>query len=238
MPKAKSKTPQHVAIICDGNRRWARAHALEVFKGHEYAVDKVIEPLVDQAIEHGVKYLTFWVFSTENWTRAEKEVQGLMNLFRDFFDDQIERLGEKGARIKMIGDPSRLPEDIQQRIKDGEAKTKDNSTITVTMAMNYGGRDELLRAVKDLASQVKTGQLDPNSITRETISEHLDTKDIPDPDFIIRTSGEQRLSGFMLWQAEYAEYYFPEFHFPEFTPERFDEAMEEYASRQRRFGGK
>jgi undecaprenyl diphosphate synthase len=233
---SQQPVPQHLAIICDGNRRWARQHKFEVFKGHEHAVNKVFEPLIDHSIIRGIKYLTFWIFSTENWQRDRVEVEGLMNLFRGFFTRQIDELHAKGVRVNMIGNLDDFAPDIQQKIKEGMAKTKENQAITVTLAMSYGGRDELCRAVVKIAEQVKAGQIDPTDITEQMISQHLDTVDLPDPDFMVRTSGEQRLSGFMLWQMEYAEMYFPEFHFPEFTPAKLDEVITEFGHRQRRFG--
>lgn len=233
---AKLTIPTHIAIVCDGNRRWARSKNLPPFMGHKQAVDSIMEPLIDHAAERGVSYLTFWIFSTENWDRDKEEVEGLMNLFRMFFDKKIKLLNKKGVRFKMIGDITRFAPDIQERIKRGIADTKDNTRITVTLAMNYGGRDELTRAVKQIATQVKTGTLEPEKITQETIATNLDTAGIPDPDFMIRTSGEQRLSGYLPWQLEYAELYFPKFAFPEFTPEKLDEALAEFEKRQRRFG--
>lgn len=233
---SKNKIPQHIAIICDGNRRWARSHKLEVFKGHQQAVNKVFEPLIDRAAERGVKFITFWIFSTDNWDRDKKEVEGLMNLFRGFFDRQVEELHKKGVRVNMIGNIDHFAPDIQERIKDGMKKTKDNDRITVTLAMSYGGRDEITRAVKKIAAEVKDGDVNPEEINQDLISANLDTADMPDPELIIRTSGEQRLSGFMIWQCQYAEFWFPEFHFPEFTPERLDEAIEVLNQRQRRFG--
>lgn len=248
--------PQHIAIICDGNRRWARAHALQAFQGHEKAVQQVIEPLIDHAIVRGVKYLTFWIFSTENWDREKKEVQGLMDLFRSFFTRQIEDLHKKGVCMKMIGDITGFDTDIQEKIAWGVEKTKGNATITVSMAMNYGGRDEILRAMNRLFADILSGKIslddgrnvDPSEreahfhttisrpIREKLFASYLDTAGIPDPDLIVRTSGEQRLSGYLMWEAEYAEFLFPAFHFPEFTPDRLDEAIAEYQKRQRRFG--
>lgn len=228
--------PKHLAIICDGNRRWAKEHAFEAFKGHEYAVNKIFEPLIDHAIKRGIENLTFWIFSTENWQRDRLEVEGLMNLFRGFFTRQIEDLHAKGVRVNMIGNLDDFAQDIQDKIRDGMQKTKHNSAITVTLAMSYGGRDELRRAVVKMAKQVKAGELEPDQITEDFIGQQLDTYDLPDPDFMVRTSGELRLSGFMLWQMEYAEMYFPQWHFPEFTPEKLDDVIEEFAKRQRRFG--
>jgi undecaprenyl diphosphate synthase len=232
----KNNIPQHVAIVCDGNRRWARSKGLPVFAGHKKAVDETFEVLIDQAIKRGVKYLTFWIFSTENWDRDKKEIEFLMNAFRRFFDEQIDKLNEKQVRFKMIGRREDFAEDIQERIEKGEEKTKDNQVITVTLAMSYGGRDELLRGIKKMAQEVRDDELAVDDIDRYIIAAHLDTAGMPDPDFIIRTSGEQRLSGFLLWQMEYAEFYFPEFSFPDFTAEKFDEALEEFSSRKRRFG--
>jgi undecaprenyl diphosphate synthase len=230
--------PNHLAVICDGNRRWARNNKVEVLKGHEHAVNKVFEPLIDHATQRGIKYLTFWIFSTENWQRDKHEVEGLMNLFRGFFTRQIDELHAKGVRVNMIGNLGDFPKDIQQKISEGMKKTRNNKAVTVTLAMSYGGRDELTRAVKEIASEVAAGKLSADDVTQEIIGQHLDTAktDIPDPDFIVRTSGEQRMSGFMLWQIEYAEFYFPDFHFPEFTPQKLDEVIEEFSKRKRRFG--
>lgn len=228
--------PQHLAIICDGNRRWAREHKLTVLKGHDYAVNAIFEPLIDHAIARGIKYLTFWIFSTENWQRDRLEVEGLMNLFRGFFTRQINELHAKGIRVNMIGNLGDFAQDIQEKITEGMEKTKNNTAITVTLAMSYGGRDELRRAIVEIAEEVAAGKLEPQAITQDLIGQHLDTADMPDPDFMVRTSGEQRLSGFMLWQMEYTEMYFADFHFPEFTPAKLDEVIEEFAQRQRRFG--
>jgi undecaprenyl diphosphate synthase len=238
MSSSTPTVPTHIAIVCDGNRRWARAHGMEVFKGHEAAVNKVFEPLIDHAQERGIKYLTFWIFSTENWQRAPQEVDFLMNLFRSFYDRQVDELNKKNVRVQMIGDITGFAPDIQERIKNGTEKTKNNTGITVTMAMNYGGRDELRRAVTRIVADAQRAEepLSPQDISEELISSYLDTANMPDPDFVVRTSGEQRLSGYLLWQLEYAELWFPEFSFPEFTPEKLDEAIEEFERRQRRFG--
>lgn len=228
--------PQHIAIICDGNRRWAKKQGLPGFEGHRQAVQKVLEPLVDRAIERGVKYLTFWVFSTENWQRDKKEVEGLMMLFRSFFDRQISELNKKGVRVNMIGNLTDFAPDIQAKIKEGMAKTKNNQKITVTLAMSYGGRDEILRSVKKLVTQIQSSQFKIKDLNQESFKQFLDTSDLPDPELIVRTSGEQRLSGFMPWQSVYSEFWFPQFDFPEFSPAKLDEAIEEFNRRQRRFG--
>lgn len=223
-------TPKHVAIICDGNRRWAREHKLEAVLGHRKAVDDIFEPLIDHAIEKGIEYLTFWVFSTENWKRDQVEVTGLLTLFRELLGRQIKLLHEKGIRLKFIGDLTKFDQDIQENVQKGIELTRNNKKITVVFALNYGGRDELLRAVN---SAIKAGK---TKLTAADFSEFLDTGGMPDPDYIIRTGGEQRLSGFLLWQSEYAELAFPEFYFPEFTPKKFDELLEKYQHRKRRFG--
>lgn len=233
---SEPKSLKHIAIICDGNRRWARAHKMEAFKGHEKAVNDVFEPLIDRAIEREMTHLTFWVFSTENWDRDKKEVEGLMNLFRGFFDRQVQELHKKGVRVNMIGNISHFAQDIQDRIIKGMEETKDNKEITVTLAMSYGGRDEITRAVKKIAQKVKDGEMSVEAIDQDVITASLDTADMPDPDLVVRTSGELRLSGYLPWQSVYAEFWFPEFPFPEFTPARLDEAIEIFQKRQRRFG--
>lgn len=235
---------EHVAIICDGNRRWARSQGWEVFKGHEQAVKHVFEPLIEHAQKVGIKFLTFWIFSTENWQRDAKEVGFLMNLFRDFFDTQIKKLDKNNVRFNMIGNITRFDADIQKRILQAVEKTKDNTAVTVTLAMNYGGRDELVRGVQRLAEQVTQGKLKPEAITADTLGQALDTAGVhlphaaqlPDPDIIIRTSGEQRLSGFMSWQQAYSEFFFVDFHFPDFSPEKMDQVLAEFYQRSRRFG--
>jgi undecaprenyl diphosphate synthase len=216
--------PNHIAIIMDGNRRWARAHGLPALSGHQKVADEVLEPLVEHAAKRGVKYITFWAFSTENWQRDKKEVEGIMRIFRHVIHKRWKRLHEKGVRIRVIGDISRFAPDIRRSLEKVVEQTKDNKKITAIFALNYGGRDEIRRAVE----KARKNHVD--------FTTHLDTVGIPDPDLIIRTGGEQRLSGFLLWQSEYSELYFPRFYMPEFTPERLDEAIEEYSTRQRRFG--
>lgn len=231
-----SSTPQHIGIIMDGNRRWARQHKLEALKGHEYVANKVIEPLVLRCIERGVPYLTLWAFSTENWQRDQQEVMGLMNLFRSAFSRNAERLHKLGVRLNTIGDLNKFPEDIQKNVAQWLADTAKNDKITVTFALNYGGRDELVRAVSQLTEQAWGDRNQADLITEESISTHLDTAQMPDPDLIIRPGGEQRLSGFLTWQSVYSELYFTDVLMPDFSPEELDKALEEYAKRQRRFG--
>lgn len=227
----KSNIPAHVGIIMDGNRRWAKAKGLPAIAGHAYAVEKTVEALIERAGELGVKYLTMWAFSTENWGRAEDEVTGLMNLFRKAIETKAEKFIEKGARLRLIGDMSRFSPDIQEGMKRVMKESEKNNRITVTFALNYGGRDEIRRAVNRIVSD-SAGQ----QIGLTDIEKCLDTAGIPDPDLIIRTGGDYRLSGFLMWQSAYSELYFIETLFPDFTPEKFEEAIEEYQRRQRRFG--
>ncbi len=229
--------PQHIAIICDGNRRWARSQGLKVFAGHKKAVHENFEELIDHSIKIGLKYLTFWIFSTENWKRDKVEVDFLMNLFREIFDKQIDGWKEKGVRFNMIGNIEGFEEDIQERIKDGEGKTKENDLLTVTLAMNYGGRDELTRTMQKLAQKVKNGEIKPEDISKDMIAQNLDTADMPDPDCIVRTSGEFRLSGFMAWQQQYSEFIFVDYTFPEFHSKELEDSIREFNRRNRRFGG-
>lgn len=230
--------PTHIAIIMDGNRRWARQHKLEALQGHSYVANKVLQPLVEHCIEVGVKYLTLWAFSTENWHRDQSEVAGLMNLFRDAFKKNARELHEKGVRLQTIGDIARFPQDLQNSIAEWVEATKNNDKITVVFALNYGGRDELIRGINALLETAKqTGEITNGfSITAERLSSVLDTATIPDPDLIIRPGGEQRLSGFLPWQSVYSELYFTEVLMPDFSPTELDKAIADYAQRQRRFG--
>lgn len=217
----QNKIPVHVGIIMDGNRRWAKKRGLPPVAGHVQAVDTTVEELIEKAGELGIKYLTMWAFSTENWNRDRAEVSALMNLFRKALLDKVGRFIKKGARLRIIGDKSKFPSDIQEGMEKAVKESESNNKITVAFALNYGGRDEIKRAV------VKGGV---------DFEKYLDTVGIPDPDLIIRTAGEQRLSGFLMWQSAYSEFYFTETLFPDFTPEKFEKAIEDYQGRQRRFG--
>lgn len=223
--------PQHVAIIMDGNRRWAKKRGLAAVAGHAFAVDNVIEKLIERAGEIGIKYLTLWAFSTENWGREKDEVEGVMNLFRKALMTKVQKFTERGARLQMIGDITRFAPDIQEGMKKAMKESEKNKKITVTFALNYGGRDEIIRAL----NHWNIKPLD-HLVTEEKFEKHLDTVGMPDPDLIIRTGGDQRLSGFLMWQAAYSELYFTDALFPDFGPEQLDEAIEEYQMRQRRFG--
>jgi|SRR5579859_2268315 len=229
MKKTLTNQPKHIAIIMDGNRRWAKKHGLAALRGHQYVTDKVIEPLVDHCIELGIEYVTFWAFSTENWRRDHREVEGLMQLFRHAFHKNSQNLYEKGVRLNAIGDLQKFPADIQKSIIDWVEKSKNNTKIVVTFALNYGGRDEILRAMKNMTAAQK-------EITEESFSQSLDTYNMPDPDLIIRPGGELRLSGFLPWQSVYAELYFTDVLMPDFLPPELDKALAEFARRKRNFG--
>lgn len=226
--------PQHIAIIMDGNRRWAKERGLPALAGHRKVADEIIEPLVEHAADLGVKFITFWAFSTENWQRSKSEVAGIMRIFRHLLKRRIQRLHEKGVKVRAIGDISRFAPDIRKALEDGIEKTKHNKRITAVFALNYGGRDELLRAIKKASSIKYRVTLD--TLTPDTFSQFLDTAGIPDPELIVRPGGEQRLSGFLLWQSEYSELYFQPWYMPQFSPQKLDEAIAEYHKRQRRFG--
>jgi len=224
----KPIVPKHIAVIMDGNRRWAKERGLGSLEGHKKVAETILEPLIEHAAKRGVRYMTFWAFSTDNWQRSKEEVGGIMSIFRHVIRKQWQRLHEKGVKIQVIGDISKFPTDIHDALMDVVEQTKENTIITVVFALNYGGRDEIVRAMKILHAE--------SVISEMTVSQALDTAGIPDPEFIVRTGGEQRLSGFLLWQSEYSELYFPAWYMPEFTPEKLDEVIEEYTLRQRRFG--
>lgn len=223
----------HLAIIMDGNRRWAKNRGLPSVEGHKYAAENAIEPLIVRCVELKIPYVTFWAFSTENWKRDEEEINALMNIFRFGLDSLAIRLVKQGAKFNLLGDINRFPKDIAQKSLNLISNSKGNHTITTTFALNYGGRDEIIRAVKKIISKgTKTDE-----VTEELISQNLDTAGIPDADLIIRTGGENRLSGFLPWQSVYAEFIFTKTLFPDFTPQQLDLALEEFAKRDRRFGG-
>lgn len=230
-----STLPQHVAIIMDGNRRWARERGKISAEGHRYVVDNVIEPLVDRCIELGISHLTLWAFSTENWSRDKAELEAMMKLFRYGLSKKTERLFAKGVRIKVLGELEKFPPDIAKMCYDWIEQTKDNTAVTVTFALNYGGRDEVIRAANRYlsAQQESSAEL---RFSEDDFGQYLDTTDTPDPDLIIRPGGQLRLSGFMPWQAVYAELYFTPVLMPDFDVAQLDLALEDYQNRQRRFG--
>lgn len=224
------RTPRHIAVIMDGNRRWAKSRGLSPLAGHRRVTDEVIEPLLEAASDRGIEVMTFWAWSTENWGRPLREVSGIMRLFRRVIRRNWLRLHEKGVRIRIIGDIGKFDQDIREGLVDVEEQTKENTRITAVFALNYGGRDELIRAVQRLPVGSR------HQVTAEELSTALDTDGIPDPDIIVRTGGEMRLSGFLLWQSEYSELYFPTWTMPEFTPDKLDEILDEYRRRNRRYG--
>ncbi|WP_418982189.1 isoprenyl transferase [Alistipes sp.] len=230
-----TRIPQHVAIIMDGNGRWAEQRGRERYEGHAAGVEPVRASL-RAAARRGVKYLTLYAFSTENWGRPEKEVDALMELFCQSVVNETPELIRQGVEVRMIGDRSRFSEKVQRYLEEVERRTAGGATLTLILALNYSSRSEITRAVRRIAERVEAGELAAGGITEETIDRALDTARVPDPDLIVRTSGERRLSNFLLWQASYAELYFPEVLWPDFTEEEFDRALDEYARRERRFG--
>jgi undecaprenyl diphosphate synthase len=237
------KLPQHVAIIMDGNRRWARARGLHPVEGHRYVVDEVLETLADRCIELGIPYLTLWAFSTENWDRDAAELNALMKIFRLGFQKKTrEWLMNKGIRVQVLGELDRFPKDIAEMCRDWMEKSKDNTHLVVTFALNYGGRDEMTRSFNRILAEKQTllqqGKLavDDLEVSEEEISTHLDTAGTPDPDLIIRPGGQFRLSGFMPWQSVYSELYFTDVLMPDFSPAELDKALFDFEQRQRRFG--
>jgi len=228
--------PGHVAIIMDGNGRWATGRSLPRIAGHKRGINSV-RKITRHAKERGVKYLTLFAFSTENWLRPKEEVHGLFDLFRFYMRRECRTLAKEGVRIRFIGDPSEMPEDIQSMIVEAEAMTAAGATMTLIVALNYGSRAEIVAATQRLANRVAAGELAPDAIDDAAISAELNTADFPDPDLIIRTSGEQRLSNFLLWQAAYSEFLFVDRHWPDFDEQSLDECLELYCTRDRRFGG-
>lgn len=229
------RIPQHIAIIMDGNGRWARLRGKERYEGHAAGVEPVRASL-RAAVRWGVKYLTLYAFSTENWGRPAEEVSSLMELFCRSVVNETPELVRQGVRIAMIGDRSRFSEKVQRYLAEAEQKTAGGERLTLILALNYSSRSEITRAVRQLAARAAAGEITPESIDEAAISQALDTVPYPDPDLVVRTSGEQRLSNFLLWQSSYAELWFPEVLWPDFTEADFDRAVEEYARRERRFG--
>lgn len=228
--------PKHIGIIMDGNGRWAKKRLLPRVFGHRKGAEALDKLLTDMK-GLGVEYLTVYAFSTENWKRAEEEVSGIMKLLREYINKYF---GDPtlDLRINSIGDLTRLNQDLQDDIARMKEQSKDKKGICLTIAMNYGGRDEIKRAVQNIAEDVKNGKLDSKDITEQTISEYLDTNFLPDPELIIRTSGEMRTSNFLLWQSAYSEYYITDKLWPDFTVEDLEDAIKFYQSRDRRMGGR
>lgn len=228
--------PKHIAIIMDGNRRWAKNKNLPVSLGHKEGA-KTLEKVVRYANKIGIKYITVYAFSTENWKRSQEEVSTLMGILRWYLKDCVKKSMKNNVRCRVIGRKEELSPDIVQSIENLEEKTKNNTGLNFTIAINYGGRDEITRAVKKIAADVKAGKINPDDITEQTITDNLDTRELPDPDLLIRTSGEQRLSNYLPWQLAYTEFYFTDTYWPDFSKEELIKAFEKYNKRERRFGG-
>ena len=231
----KQYMPRHIAIIMDGNRRWAKAQGKPASFGHK-AGAKTLEKIVRYANKIGLEYITVYAFSTENWKRTEEEVKALMTLLQSYLDDYSKRADTENIRVKILGDISALTPGMQKSIYNCMERTKDNTGVTFNIALNYGGRDELVKAIKNIAQEVKEGNIDIQDISEEMVSNNLYTKGEPDPDLLIRTSGELRLSNFLPWQLVYSEFLFIEKNWPDFTEEDLDNAIVEYEKRTRKFG--
>ena len=228
--------PEHIAIIMDGNRRWAKKKNLPIKLGHREGA-KTLEKIVRHAKKIGIKYLTVYAFSTENWKRSKDEVDALMELLQRYLDDFAKKADTENIKIVVFGDPEPFNESLIKSIDKAMERTKDNTGIIFNICLNYGGRDELVKATKKIASKIKTGEIDIDDITEDTISENLYTKNIPDPDLMIRTSGEIRTSGFLIWQLAYTEFIFLEKYWPDFDEDDLENCIEIYQKRNRKFGG-
>lgn len=231
--------PKHIGIIMDGNGRWAKNRGLERSEGHKAGAN-VFRKICDYGADLGIECMTFYAFSTENWRRPPKEVAAIMKLFRDYLDEANEREKEnetRGLKFHLIGEKNGLPADIVRSLTKLERRSADKNVMTVNLAINYGGRNEILHACKTIASLAREGKIDPDSLTEDEFSEYLYTSGQPDPDLIIRPSGEFRLSNFMTWQSAYSEFWFSDILWPDFTPDDLDRAILDYCRRNRRFGG-
>lgn len=230
------KVPQHIAIILDGNGRWAKSKGMPRNYGHAQG-SKNVERICEEAWRMGIKYLTVYAFSTENWNRPDSEVSALMTLLRNYMKTCLKTAAKNDMKIRVIGDIQPLDDDIKNRISELESATVNSGGLNFTIALNYGSRDELIRAARKMARDCADGKLEADDIDESVFESYLDTHGIPDPDLMIRTSGEQRLSNYLLWQLAYSEFYFTDVPWPDFTKEELVKAIEEYNHRHRRFGG-
>lgn len=230
------KIPVHVAIIMDGNGRWAKRRGLPRTAGHAQGA-RTVEQILEDADHMGIRYLTVYAFSTENWSRPDSEVKALMNLLRTYMKTSLAKCARNNVRIRVIGDKSRLDKDLQASIANLEKETASNTGIGFQIAINYGSRDEIVRAVRAAAQKVKDGEMSPEDITESFLSDSLDTGGIPDPDLLIRTGGEQRISNFLLWQTAYSELYFCDAAWPDFNKAELEKAVDAFNHRERRYGG-
>lgn len=234
-PNIPKVIPEHVAIIMDGNGRWAEKRGLPRTAGHRVGLERVRE-IIEACIEYGVKYLTLYAFSTENWNRPTSEVNFLMNLFLETLENEISRMDQQQIKLRFIGLKEKLAPDLVNLMEKGEKLTSTNTGLTVNIAINYGGRSEILAAVKGIARQVKEGRLEPELFQEEDLTRRLFTSGQPDPDLLIRPGGERRISNFLIWQSAYSELYFTDHYWPDFSKEQLLAAFESYNSRERRFG--
>jgi len=235
-PEAKASLPRHVAIIMDGNGRWARRSHLPRIEGHRAGAESA-RVVIRTAGELGIKYLTLYAFSVENWNRPKEEVDALMKYLLHYLKSETPELNKNNVRLEVIGQTYRLPEVVQEHLKKSIATLAKNNGLTLIMALSYGGRTEIVEAARSIAQQVKAGELDPADITEQVFAQHLYTRNIPDPDLLIRTSGEMRISNFLLWQISYAELLVTPTLWPDFRKPQLYAALEEYNQRHRRFGG-
>ena len=233
---AATRLPEHIAIIMDGNGRWAKERGMSRVFGHSQGAEALRAILDACRGKAYLKYLTLYAFSTENWKRTPEEVNDLMNLLRHYVKREAKSLHEQGVRMRFIGELTTLAQDIQDDLAEVEALTGGNTRLTVTMALSYGARQEMVTAMQRIALKITTGELVPAQVTAELISQHLHTSYMPDPDLLVRTGGDERLSNFLLWQSAYTELYFTETLWPDFSPEQLDKAILEYTTRERRFG--
>lgn len=229
--------PQHVAIIVDGNGRWAKSKGMPRSYGHARGA-KNLEVICEEAYNMGIKYLTAYLFSTENWKRSREEVEALMKLFRSYTKTCVKTARDNNMKVRVIGDPTAFDQDLQDSLAELVESSKDNTGLNFQIALNYGSRDEIVRAVRKIAQDSKDGKIQPEDITEQSFPDYLDTAGIPDPDLLIRTSGEQRLSNYLMWQLAYTEFYFTDVPWPAFTKEDLQKAIEKYNGRERRFGGR
>ena len=230
------RIPQHVAIILDGNGRWAKSKGMPRNYGHSRGA-KNLEVICEDAYNIGIKYLTVYLFSTENWKRSKDEVDGLMRLFRSYTKTCIKTAQKNNMKVRVLGDPTALDPDLQESLKKLVNSSKDNTGLNFQIAINYGSRDEIIRAIRHLTADCLDGKVKPEEITEEMFSGYLDTREVPDPDLLIRTSGELRLSNYLMWQLAYTEFYFTDIPWPAFTKENLWQAIEKYNKRERRYGG-
>jgi len=234
---AKTNSLNHVAIIMDGNGRWADKKGLPKLEGHK-AGAKALKDIIPEIINLNINYITVYAFSTENWKRSPKEVYGLMSLLNEFVDENLDSMQEQGVRLRTIGEFNKLPPNNRAKLNKAMSLTKENKACTLTLALSYGGRKEIVDAVKNIAEDLKGAKIKSSQITEKTIAKYLYAPDIPDPDLMIRTSGEKRISNFLLWQLSYSEFYFTETLWPDFNAEELNKAVDYYYKRERRFGGR